>query len=283
MMKSASIVSLLFISMVIGCAVGPDFKPPEIEVPSSYRFEHAADEVLVDLKGWDLFNDPTLYSLVTAALENNKNLKIAVSRMEQARAALGVTRADQFPQLNIEAGASIGNFAGGSRSETTNHSLYVAPVVRWEIDFWGKYRRASEAARAELMASRYGLRVLQLSLISEVVATYYLLLDYHQRLAIASETLDSREKSLDIIQQRYDKGIIPEIDLNQAQIQREIAAGAIPLYERLIATTEHALSLLLGRFPGGKGICSSQYSWQRWEGGRNQDQACCDGCHMGLY
>jgi multidrug efflux system outer membrane protein len=100
------------------------------------------------------------------------------------------------------------------------------------------------------MATDYGLRSLQLSLISQVATTYYLLLDYHQRLIIAQETLTSRLRSLDIIQQRFDRGILPEIDLNQAQIQKEIAAAAIPLYERSIAKTEHALSILLGRLPG---------------------------------
>ena len=258
MIKSVRIFALLMMLIPTGCALGPDFKPPEMEIPAEYRFAETSEAASMDLKWWELFDDPVLYTLVTMALENNNNLKIAVSRMEQARAALGITRAEQYPRLDIEAGASIGTFSGGSRSETTNHSLYVAPVLRWEIDFWGKYRRSSEAARAELTASKYGVRSLQLDLISEVVGAYFLLLDYHQRLAIARETLDSRLKSLEIIQQRFDRGIIPEIDLNQAQIQKEIAAGAIPLYERLISTTEHALSLLLGRLPGqiarGRGL-----------------------------
>jgi multidrug efflux system outer membrane protein len=100
------------------------------------------------------------------------------------------------------------------------------------------------------MASEYSLRTVQISLISEVVSTYFLLLDYHQRLKISEQTLESRLISLDIIQKRFDKGIIPEIDLNQAQIQKEIAAGAIPLFQRLIANTENALSILMGKFPG---------------------------------
>ncbi len=100
------------------------------------------------------------------------------------------------------------------------------------------------------MASEYSLKTVQIGLISEVAGTYYLLLDYRLRLSIAKITLDSRMKSLDIIQKRFDRGIIPEIDLNQAQIQKEIALAAIPLHERLIANTENALSILLGKFPG---------------------------------
>ncbi|MBW2607585.1 MAG: efflux transporter outer membrane subunit, partial [Deltaproteobacteria bacterium] len=122
--------------------------------------------------------------------------------------------------------------------------------LSWEIDFWGKFRRANEAAMAELMASEYSLRIVQISLISEVVSTYFLLLDYNQRLEVSENTLDSRLYSLDIIQKRFDKGIISELDLNQAQIQKEIAAAAIPVYERLISKTKNALSILLGRLPG---------------------------------
>ena len=202
-----------------------------------------------DLKWWELFDDPVLYGLVTTALENNRDLKIAASRIEQARAFLGFTRADQFPALDIQGGATAGNFFGSARTDNTDSTYFIAAPLSWEIDFWGKFRRATAAARAELFASEYGLRTVQLSLVTEVVATYYLLLDFHQKLAISEYTLQSRQKSLDIIQQRFDKGIISELDLNQAQIQKEIAAAAIPLYQRSIAKTENALSVLLGQLP----------------------------------
>ncbi|MBC2745364.1 MAG: efflux transporter outer membrane subunit, partial [Desulfosarcina sp.] len=198
---------------------------------------------------WALFDDPMLHSLVSMALENNRDLKIAVSRIEQARATVGFTRADQYPHIDVEAGIQTGNFSGGSRSPDTNSTVYLAAPLSWEIDFWGKFKRSTEAARAELMASEYGLNVIQLALIADVVTTYYQLLDFHQRLAISESTLDSRMGSLKIIQQRFDKGIIAELDVNQAQIQKEIAAAAIPLYERSISKTENGLSILLGRLP----------------------------------
>lgn len=247
LVKTLAVSISIFLS---GCAVGPDFKQPVVETPENYRFEKIPVETMINLKWWELFNDPVLYTIVSMALENNRDLKIAASRIEQARASLGFTKADQYPKIDIEAGAGTGNFAGGTRSSTTNTHYYIAPALSWELDFWGKFRRATEAARAELMASEYALRTVQLSLISEVVSTYYLLLDYHQRLAISEYTLDSRLKSLDIIQQRFDKGIIPELDVNQAQIQKEVAAASIPLYERSIAKTENALSILLGKLPG---------------------------------
>ena len=249
MKKLAKFVTMMIAVSLAGCAMGPDFKQPVVETPKNFRFSDSVSKEVVNLKWWELFDDPVLFSLVDAALTNNKDAMIAASRLEEARAALGFTQADQYPRLDIEAAAKTGNFTGMSRSSTTDKSAYIAPVLSWEIDFWGKYRRSTEAARSELMASEYSLRTVQISLISEVVGTYFLLLDYHQRLEISRQTLDSRKDSLNIIQKRFDKGIIPEIDVNQAQIQKEIAAGAIPGYERSIAQTENAIAILLGRFP----------------------------------
>jgi multidrug efflux system outer membrane protein len=244
------IIALVLMLIHAGCMMGPDYKKPVIDTPETFRFKDGQAEELVNLKWWELFNDPVVESLVTTALNENKNVWIAVSRVEEARAALGFTEADIYPKFDIEATATRGNLAGQSKLDATGNNFYIAPVVSWEIDFWGKFRRANEAARAELVASEYGLRTIQISLIAEVVSTYFLLLDYHQRLAISRHTLESRIDSLDIIQKRFNEGIIPEIDLNQAQIQKEIAAAAIPVFERLIAKTENALSILLGRFPG---------------------------------
>jgi len=242
-------LTLFSLTLLTGCMVGPDFVKPEVETPEQYRYDLDPDKTANDLRWWELFNDPDLYQLVTAALENNKDLKIAISRMEEAAYRLGFTRADQLPGFTIEGGATTGTFNGGNRSKDTNNSAWIGPTVNWEIDFWGKFRRSTEASRAELLASRYAVRAVELSLVSEVVSAYYLLLDYRQRLEISKSTLTSREEGLDIIQKRFDRGIIPELDVNQAQIQREIAAAAIPRYRRLIAQTENAISILLGRLP----------------------------------
>jgi len=232
------------------CMLGPDFKKPVVDPPDAFRFAGAETVEVVNLKWWELFNDPVLVSLVTTALTNNKDLLVAAHRIEEARASLGFTKADMYPRLDLEAGATTGTFSGGRQADSRQDNFFVAPAVTWEIDFWGKFRRSNEAARAELMASEYSMKTVQISLISEVVGTYFLLLDYHQRLEISEQTLASRLESLDIIEKRFSRGIIPEIDLNQAQIQKEIAAAAIPVHERLISRTENNLSILLGRFPG---------------------------------
>jgi multidrug efflux system outer membrane protein len=232
-----------------GCMLGPNFQKPAVETPDRFRFAGPEAEAVINLKWWELFDDPVLNALVTTALRENKDVLTAAGRVEEARASLGFTRADMYPTLDLQAGASRGDFSGGRKSDSTNNNFFIAPTLNWEIDFWGKFRRATEAARAELVASEYAMRTVQISLISEVVSTYYLLLDLHQRLEISERTLASRIDTLDIIQKRFDKGIVPELDVNQAQIQMEVAAGAIPLYERLIANTEDTLSILLGSFP----------------------------------
>jgi len=222
------IISLLP-AFLTSCMVGPDFKRPEMDLPSKFRFSEEKSAEIVNLRWWELFNDPILQSLVNTALEENKDVRIAIARIEQARASLGFTRADMYPFIDIEAGANKGTFSGGRRSETTDNIAFVTPLVSWELDIWGKLRRATESSRAELLASEYGLRSVQISLISEVVGTYFLLLDFHKRLEISERTLESRIESLHIIQRRFEEGIIAEIDVNQAEIQKETAAVAIPL------------------------------------------------------
>ena len=225
--------------------------PAEDLLAEPLRDETLPDQASVsDLKWWKLFEDPLLYSLVKTALDNNRDLKIAVSRIEQARATVGIRQADQYPRIDVDAGVVKGNFSGGSRSKDTSSTAYLSAPLNWEIDFWGKFKRSTEAAQAELLASEYGFRTVQLTLVSDVVSNYYQLLDFHRRLNISRNTLKSRTESLRIIQQRFDKGIISELDVNQSEIQKEIAAAAIPLYERTISKVENNLSILLGRLPG---------------------------------
>jgi len=249
--RRSAVIAVLIVLLLAGCAkVGPDFTPPEVQTPGNYRFGKVTAESTQNLKWWELFNDPVLYELVAAALNHNRDILIAASRIEEARAFVGFNRADQYPRVDIEGSAGRGNFVG-TRSSTTNGNYFIAPVLSWEIDFWGKFRRATEAARAELLASEYAYRTVQLSLISEVVSTYYRLLDFHKRLAVSRETLKSREEYLQIIQKRFKHGIVPELDVNQAQIQKELAAASIPLYARQIAKSEDALRILLGELPHG--------------------------------
>ncbi len=255
-MKKLNLQILILLTAFIflsACMVGPDFREPEFsDLPDEFRFADEYDQEEVNLKWWELFNDPVLVSLVNTALAENKDLLIAISRIEEARSFLVFTKADLYPRFDLQGGANRGNFNGGiitSDPDEPTNSAFISPVVNWEIDFWGKFRRANESARAQLLSTEYAMNTVQISLISEVVGTYFLLLDFKERLRVSEETLQSRQDYLEIIQKRFNKGVIPEIDLNQAQVQKEIAAGAVPVNKRLIANTENALSILLGRFP----------------------------------
>jgi len=251
-LKIKSWLPFVLLSLLVsGCArLGPDFEEPQVVTPESYRTQVQQTEAADDLQWWKLFDDPYLASLVSMALERNRDIRIAVSRIAQSRAALGFTEADQYPRLDLDGGINRGDFTGTGKSPNTDTSSYITAPLSWEIDFWGKFSRATEAARAELIASEYALKTVQLTLVSEVVSSYTQLLDFHRRLIISENTLKSRTDSLYIIQQRFDKGIIAELDVNWAQIEMEIAAAAIPLFQRSIAKTENSLSILLGKLPG---------------------------------
>ncbi len=251
--KSFNIALLIAALFLASCMVGPDFQTPTVEdLPDEFRFSNEYDNQEVNLVWWELFNDPVLNTLVTTALNENKDLLIAISRIEEARSFLIFTEADLYPRFDLQGGANKGNFNGGiisSDPDEPNNSAFISPVVNWEIDFWGKFRRANESARAQLLATEYAKKTVQISLISEVVGAYFMLLDFKERLRVSEQTLESRDESLGIMQKRFDRGIIPEIDLNQAQVQREIAAASVPVNKRLIANTENAISILLGQFP----------------------------------
>jgi multidrug efflux system outer membrane protein len=250
-----AVILMTALVLLTGCLVGPDFEQPAMEdLPDEFRFSTESDQEVVNLQWWELFNDPELNYLVTTALNENKDLLIAISRIEEARSFLVFTEADIYPRFDLQGGANKGNFTGAlivSDPDEPNNSAFISPVVNWEIDFWGKFRRANESAKAQLLASEYGKKTVQISLISEVVGAYFMLLDFKERLRVSEQTLESRDESLVIIQKRLDRGVIPEIDLNQAQVQREIAAAAVPINKRLISQTENAISILLGRFPEG--------------------------------
>lgn len=248
-------IALLSIFAIEACKVGPSFKTQRNEIDSVavYRYDSiqlAMTDSVLNISWWDMFDDAVLDTLIEIGLQENKDILIASSRIEQARAQLGMTKADMWPSFGYSAGGARGNLFQGLPSEDAVNVFTGYGTLNWELDFWGKFRRANEASKAELLASEYGQRTVQIGLISSIVGTYYQLLDYRWREYISRKTLELREESLDIIQSRFDHGIVPEIDLNQAQIQRAIAAAAVPLYQRQVTQTENALGILLGRNPG---------------------------------
>ena len=233
-----------------GCMVGPDYQRPDLDVPAQFLGTLAEGETLANVDWWQLFQDPQLNELVRVALEQNRDLRAAVARVEEARALLGVTRADQFPALDGIGTAKRGNtaaqiFPGADIQE--NYFLGVG--ARYEADLWGKFRRATEAARAELLATEENQRTVVVSLVSEVASAYLLLRDLDARVAIAAATLEARKKSTVLIQARFDQGTVPLLDVNQAQIQEATAAAQLASLRRQSREVENLLNVLIGQNP----------------------------------
>lgn len=261
-MKKLCLILLVGLALA-ACKSGQNYQGVTIPVTDRFQqndpeYSQFLSEVKVDtlkfdstlnIVWFDLFQDPVLDTLVVKALERNQDLLIAVETIQQAQSALAVQKSQMLPSVGYNAGASRGNFAFNNSIPTSNIFTGFGSV-NWELDFWGKYRRLNEAARASILASEEGYRATKLSLVSTVASAYFQLIEYQLRLQISQQTLNLRDSMETIIQARFDKGIIAEIDLNQAQIQTAIAAGSIPIWERLIVQTENLLSVLTGEIPG---------------------------------
>ena len=262
-MKTRVVIILISVVFLVGCKAGKNYKGSDLEIPDKFYFENQSDvpaEVEINTKDiskdsiagldfFSLFNDKVLDTLLQKALTYNQDLNIAAETVVQAQDGLIVQRAAMLPNIGIDAGASRGNFQGFVLPDVQNN-FYATAFASWEIDFWGKFRRLNEAARARILQSEEAYRATKLSLVTSVANNYFLLLDYKNRLEISERNLALRDSVLQIIQQRFNKGIVAEIDLNQAQIKRAVAAEAVPLWKRFIAQTEHRLSLLTGANPG---------------------------------
>jgi outer membrane protein, multidrug efflux system len=246
----------LLLALLTGCmTVGPDYKRPVIDTPAAWRIEEREVRDLANTAWWQQFNDPVLNGLVGTALEQNKDLLIATARIEEFFGRYFSTRGDQFPSAGGNADAFRQRLSekGFSRFDGKDnpYNQYEAFLnAGWEIDFWGKFRRATEAARAELLGTEEGRRTVVLTLVGAVAAAYVDIRALDKQLEITQRTADSRKGTLELFQLRFQNGIISEVDLSQAESEYEDALARIPDFERTIGQTENALSVLLGRNPG---------------------------------
>ena len=243
--------------LLSSCALTPDYERPELDVPAVYYADNEQSantgqgESIANLTWWQVFEDPQLQNLIRTALAENKDLGVALSRVAQASSQLTSTRAKQYPFFDITGGAGRSRQSqflapGAGIGETYS----VMGNLSFEIDLWRKLSRSTESAQASLLASEAVQRHVALSIVANVASSYLLLRDLDERLIIAERTVDSRQGSLEIIQARFDKGVTPELDVNQAQVELSIAEVAVATFERQIAQTENTLAILLGRNPG---------------------------------
>jgi len=243
--------------LLASCTVGPNYKRPVANVPAVYRGEAASEpgnqaaNSLGDEKWWTVFQDPELQNLIRMALKQNYDLRIAATRILQAQAQVVIARAGQFPN------ASVGPSVSGVRSPgipgVFKSYSYLADELTlsgsWNIDFWGRYRRATEAARASLRASEWGRRAVIGTLVENLAAAYFQLREIDLELSIAKRTLGSRQQSLKLATTLEQGGATSMVDVRQSQQLVEGAAETIPDTERLAQQTENQISILLGENP----------------------------------
>ena len=264
---------LLVTAGLMGCTVGPNYKRPKVDVPVVYRGatpdSSASSSVtspqgqsqqptttstaqsLGDEKWWEVFQDRDLQDLIRTALKNNYDIRIAATRVLQAQAQLGIVRADQLPSLAVG-----GNITSQQSSklgpippfELTQGSLTASAA--WNLDFWGKYRRATEAARANLLANEWAQKEVMATLVADVAASYFRLRQLDLELEISRRTLSTRQDSLQLTQTLEQHGINSMLDVRQSEQLVYTAATEVPDLERQIAQQENALSILMGRNPG---------------------------------
>jgi outer membrane protein, multidrug efflux system len=233
--------------------MGPDYKRPDITTPEVYRFEpDATEHSVADTGWWEVYQDPVLQALIREGLANNLDVRIAAARVDQAQAVVGSTRLQQLPQLAVSAQAT--------RQRTSRYELlpgtqpvtdvFVAEgTLSYEFDFWGKYRRASEAARAQLLQTDYAKQDVMAGLVASIATTYFTLQTLDEQLAITQRTVETRQKFVDLTQGQHDRGTVSELDVATAQAQLAIAKANLPQLRLLIGQSEDQMSVLLGHNP----------------------------------
>jgi len=252
-MKIAKLLTAgLLAGMLGGCAVGPNYHRPAVQTPSAFR-DLANNSALqaqiasyADLPWWQVFQDPKLQELIRTALKQNYDLQLATERINAARAQVAVTRSSLFPQVS-----GNGNFSGGKENQEQSryNFLTLNADAAFQLDFFGKLRRATEAARAELLATQDARQVVVLTLVSDVASDYFTLLQLDLQLKITRETVATQTDSVKLTRLRLEHGVATKLDVLQAQQVLDTANAQIPDLEREIGQEEDAISILLGDYP----------------------------------
>ena len=260
-MKKRASGAAALILLLSGCMIGPDYRRPAVTTPDVFRGASAAippdKQSIAELKWFEVFQDEQLQELIRTALTQNYDLRDAVARVDAARANLGITQADQYPNFGIGADVTSseqsrqGQFTipRGTSRQRTFGSVFLN-LFTFELDFWGRLRRATEASRADLLAADWNRKTVITTLISDVASAYFSLLELDLELAIAKNTLATRTESLRLIQLQLQGGVGTLLDVRQGEQLVYTAAVSIPNAERQIEQTENQISFLLGRNPG---------------------------------
>jgi multidrug efflux system outer membrane protein len=238
-----------------GCALGPDYQRPGLSIPAAYEYMPQQVGDTINSRWWTQFGDPVLDRLIAEALANNRNVKQAAANVQQAAAMLTETQSQFFPQVGYDAGATRQQFSTDfvpNRSSTarTQTTYSVVGSASWEIDLWGRIRRQTESAQANLLATEEARRGVILSLVAQVANNYLNLRALDEQLEVAKRTLATYNESLRLFELQFKYGVVSQMTVAQARSQSQTAAAQIPAIEQQIVNTENALSVLLGRNPG---------------------------------
>lgn len=249
-------------ALVLGsCALGPNYKRPEVQTPDAWRNLPAAEsESLANTPWWEVFQDPQLQELIKAALAENKDLKIAAERIEEARARYGFTKADLWPAFDLDGTAGRLRFNAGSLLHTpegdtgtvasTTTSFFATGVgISWELDLFGRLRRATEAQKDLFLGTEEARRATVLALVANVAQSYFQLREFDRKLEIAKSTIASRRESVQLAKDRFEGGVTSELDYRLAESELHRVESMVYDFERLVALKENELSVLLGRNP----------------------------------
>jgi multidrug efflux system outer membrane protein len=253
-------LSLAAAALLAGCAVGPDYHRPSLDVPAQYRdVAPTATGVpgdaasLGDSGWWEVYSDANLQTLLATALKNNFDVKIAVARIDEAQAQLGSARLAYLPQVSIDASAARAKASDYARlpgAPRINDEAQVQILASYQIDLWGQLRRMNEAARANLLASQYAQRAVSVTLVATVANAYFGLVSLDSQLEITRRTVVSREKFVDLTHAQHERGYTTGLDVAAAEADLAAARATVPDLERQIAQTEDQISVLLGGNPG---------------------------------
>ncbi len=260
MRRSASgriVGGIVAAAVLSGCALGPDYKRPPVVEPATFRGQATGEaSSLADAPWWDVFQDPMLKYLIEEALRRNYDIKIATARVQEARALLGVARADFYPSLDYGAGAARSNARAGAlglpggQAPTTSSLFYGTLNASWELDIWGRIRRSNEAALASLLATEDGRRGVWLSLVSDLAQAYFELLALDVRLQIARDSTEAYQRTYNLFLDRFQQGAASKLETARAQGALGEAQATIPQLESDIVAKENQIGVLLGQPPG---------------------------------
>jgi outer membrane protein, multidrug efflux system len=244
---------LVLVALVLGaCTVGPDYKRPPAPIPATFRGDLAPSQISIgDLAWWRIFQDETLQELIRIALRENYDVRIAATRILDARAQVTIARSFQFPELNHRASAIYSRVEGERNIVQPREDFQPAAgfELAWELDFWGRFRRSTEAARAELLGTEEAQRFVISTLVTDVASAYFQLRSLDGELEVSLRTLAARQDSLGLVNQRAAGGVASLIDVRQAEILVAQAAESVVDAQRLIEQTENTIAVLLGRNP----------------------------------